>query len=375
MGLVAGGAPARALRMRPPVCHRRGAFGNMALVSARPDTTPNSEQPPSVSVIIPARNAASSISTALDSALAQDYAGPLEVIVADGSDSPSMAELVRQRYPSVRLVPNPQQTTPNGLNAAIGVAAGEIIVRCDCQSILPRDYVWRAVATLAETGAAVVGGRQQPIGDATFERAVGMAITTPLGAGDARYRLGGPEGPVDTVYLGAFRRDALELVGGYDPALTRNQDAEINWRLRRHGKTVWFNPAMVVFYRPRDNVRSLARQYFDYGRWKPVALKRNLIELRARHLAPPLLVAGLVASALLGLSGHSGAALAAPLLYAAFLSLGSAIVGWRRRDAAAFLLPLVLVAMHLSWGIGFFLSARPADPSKGGMGSRAAEKS
>lgn len=350
----------------------------MAPVSARPDTTPNSEQPPAVSVIVPARNAASSISTALDSALAQDYAGPLEVIVADGSDSPSMAELVRQRYPSVRLVPNPQQTTPNGLNAAIGVATGEIIVRCDCQSILSRDYVRRAVATLAETGAAVVGGRQQPIGDAIFERAVGMAITTPLGAGDARYRLGGPEGPVDTVYLGVFRRDALELVGGYDPALTRNQDAEINWRLRRYGKTVWFNPAMVVFYRPRDNVRSLARQYFDYGRWKPVALKRNLLELRARHLAPPLLALGLAASALLGLSGRIGAAIAAPLLYVAFLGVGSAIVGWRRRDAAAFLLPLVLVTMHLSWGIGFFLSARPADPSKGGMGSRgsrAAERS
>ena len=346
----------------------------MAFVSARPDTTPNSEQPPAVSVVIPARNAASSISTALDSALAQDYAGPLEVIVADGSDSPSMAELVRQRYPSVRLVPNPQQTTPNGLNAAIRVATGEIIVRCDCQSILPRDYVWRAVAALAETGAAVVGGRQQPIGDAPFERAVGMAITTPLGAGDARYRLGGPEGPVDTVYLGVFRRDALELVGGYDPALTRNQDAEINWRLRRHGQTVWFNPAMVVFYRPRNNVRSLARQYFDYGRWKPVALKRNLLELRARHLAPPLLALGLAASALLGLLGHSGAALVAPLLYVAFLGVGSAIVGWRRRDVAAFLLPLVLVVMHLSWGIGFFLSARPAAPLKGGLGERAPER-
>ncbi len=170
-----------------------------------------------VSVIIPARDSEDSLAAALDSVLAQDYGGSIEVIVADGSDTPATAEMLRQRYPAVRVVPNPEHTTPIGLNCALKVSTGEIIVRCDTHSALPPDYVRRAVATLARTGAANVGGRQYAVGTTMFERAVAMATTTFLGAGNARYRLGGQEGAVDTVYLGAFRREALETVGGEGP--------------------------------------------------------------------------------------------------------------------------------------------------------------
>lgn len=322
----------------------------------------NSATLPLVSVIIPARNAEASISSTLDSVMAQDYAGAIEVIVADGSDSPATAEVVRQQYPAVQIVPNPEQTTPNGLNAALEEASGQIVVRCDCHATLPPDYLQRGVESLMRTGAAVVGGRQRPVGDTLFERAVGLAISTPLGAGDARYRLGGAEGPVDNFYLGVYRRDALEAVGGFDPALSRGQDAELNWRLRRGGEVVWFDPAMTAFYRPRGNLRALARQYFDYGRWKPVILKRNLTELRVRHLVAPLIALGLVGSALLALAGFSSVAMVLPLFYATALIVGAVVVGICRRDSAAVILPVVLMTMHLCWGIGFFFFARP-DPS------------
>ena len=322
----------------------------------------NSATLPLVSVIIPARNAEASISSTLDSVMAQDYAGAIEVIVADGSDSPATAEVVRQQYPAVQIVPNPERTTPNGLNAAIEEASGQIVVRCDCHATLPPDYLQRGVETLMRTGAAVVGGRQRPVGDTLFERAVGLAISTPLGAGDARYRLGGAEGPVDNFYLGVYRRDALEAVGGFDPALSRGQDAELNWRLRRGGEVVWFDPAMTAFYRPRGNLRALARQYFDYGRWKPMILKRNLTELRVRHLVAPLIALGLVGSALLALAGFSAVAMVLPLLYATALIVGAVVVGICRQDSAAVILPVILVTMHLCWGIGFFFPAQP-DPS------------
>ena len=120
--------------------------------------------PPSVSVIIPARNAEANIAAALDSILAQDYPGPLEVIVADGSDTPATADLIRRDFPGVRLVSNPQQTTPNGLNAALDAANGQVVVRCDVHATLPPEYIRRGVATLRATGAGVVGGRQRPVG-------------------------------------------------------------------------------------------------------------------------------------------------------------------------------------------------------------------
>ncbi len=313
---------------------------------------------PPVSVVIPARNAESTIAAALDSALTQDYDGTIEIVVADGSDTPATAELIRRRYPSVRLVPNPDQSTGGGANAALKAATGDIIVRCDAHTELTPGYIRRAVATLQRTGAANVGGRQLAAGTAFFDRAVAMAMTTPLGAGDARHRLGGAEGPADTAFLGVFRRDALEAVGGHDPSLARNQDYELNWRLRQRGETVWFDPGLAIVYRPRSTLRKLARQYFDYGRWKRAVLRRHPASVRPRHLAAPSLVLGLAASGLIALAGTPFAAVA-PLAYALILAAGSLATGLRRRDPAALLLPPVLVTMHLSWGLGFFLPAHP----------------
>ena len=319
-----------------------------------PPTQFSSGTLPAVSVVIPARNAEATIGAALDSVLSQDYAGSVEVLVANGSDTPATAEVVRQRYPSVRLIPNPDQLTTPGIVAAMKVATGEVIVRLDAHAMLLPGYLRRAIETLARTGAANVGGRQQPVGTTFFERTVAEAMTTFLGAGGVRYRLGGPEGPTDTVYLGVFRREALDAVGGYDATLFGNEDYELNYRLRQHGETVWFDPALAVAYRPRSTLRALARQYFNYGRMKAAVLRRHPRSLRFRQSAAPLLVLGLAASAGLAGAGSDWAAVL-PLGYVLTLTVGSLVVGIRRRTLAALLLPLVLATMHLTWGLGFFL--------------------
>lgn len=318
----------------------------------------HADSAPGISAIIPARNAGDVIIEAIDSILAQDYPGAVEVIVADGSDTPEMAERVRRLRPAVRVIANPEQSIPAGLNAALAVARGEVVARCDAHSALPPGYLRQAVDTLQRTGAANVGGRQRPVGHGMFQRAVALAMTTHLGCGTARYRLGGPAGPIDTVYLGVFRRDALDAVGGFDPCMERNEDYELNWRLRARGETVWFDPALAVAYRPRRNLAQLARQYYLYGRWKRLMLRRHPASLLARHLAAPLLVLGLLAAVPLAWWGGAIAGAAIPATYALALA-GCAIgVGVHRRDASALLLVPALLAIHLSWGTGFLLSPR-----------------
>ena len=213
---------------------------------------------PPVSVIIPARGAENTIEVALDSVTSQEYPGAMEVIVADGSDTPAMRDVIRRRHPTVRIVPNPEKNIPSGLNHALREATGEIVVRCDANARLTPGYVRRTTGTLLRTGAANVGGQQMPVGATFFERAVALAMTTVLGAGDARYRLGGAEGLVDTVYLGAFRRETLNEMGGFDPTLSRNEDYELNWRLRERGKAVWFDPDVVAVGRRLPASRHVA---------------------------------------------------------------------------------------------------------------------
>lgn len=336
---------------------------------------------PPVSVIVPARNAGATLPAALDSILAQDYPGGIEVIVADGSDGPATAELLSARYPQVRRVDNPDKGIAAGLNRALAAARHPVVQRCDAHAALPPGYIARAVDILLRTGAVNVGGRVNPVGTTPFERAVALATTTRLGTGGARYRIGGPAGPVDTVFPGTFRRAALEAAGGFDETLARNEDYELNWRLRRAGGTVWFAPELVADYRPRASFAALARQYFDYGRWKRVVLRRHPRSLRARQLLPLLLALALALSVLLAAAGGLLAAgwpapgaeadgrallvLAAlvPGAWTAALLGVSAAAGLRRREAAAVLMPGVFATIHLAWAAGFAVGA-------GGAGER-----
>ena len=325
----------------------------------------NPDRLPPVSVIVPARNAQATLPATLDSILTQDYGGVIDVIVADGSDTAATRDLLRVRFPSVRRVPNPEGTIPCGLNRALAVARHDIIARCDAHATLPPDYLAQAVRTLQRTGAANVGGQVNPVGTTRFERAVALATQSPLGAGDARYRIGGGEGPVDTTFPGVFRRDRLDEAGGWDESLPVNEDYALNWVLRASGGIVWFDPALVVDYRPRGDVRALARQYFRYGRWKAAMLARHPRALRARQLAAPLLVAALVAAGALAIASDlappplaalfARAAAAVPLLYVAAVLGAAAMIGLRKRRMEAWVVPAVAVTIHLAWGIGFIV--------------------
>ena len=150
------------------------------------------------------------------------------------------------------------------------------------------------------------------------------ATTSWLGTGGGAYRGGGAGGAVETVYLGVFVRSAIEAVGLFDERLIRNQDYELNIRLRKAGGTVWFDPELSVGYRPRGSWRSLARQYFEYGQWKAVVMRLHPESARLRQLAPPVAVAGIVLSTLYGLV-RNRRALAVPAAYAVVVAAGS----WR----------------------------------------------
>lgn len=320
-------------------------------------------------MLIPARGEVALLPTALESVRAQDYDGVMEVVVADGAGTPAMAEMIRARFPEVRVVPNPERNAAAGLNRALAATSHPVIARCDVRCVLPAGYIRRAVVTLERTSAVGVGGRQRPVGTTAFEQAVGLAMSMPLGSGDARWRRGGPEGPAETVFLGVFRRESLEAVGGFDATLGRNQDYELNWRLRRQGGMVWFDPALEVGYRPRGTFAALARQYFEYGRWKRVVLRRHPGSWRWRQLAAPLLVlllagsgAVAVAAAFAPPAGQGallGAVALAPFGYLSLLAAGAACSGLFRKDPAAVLMPGILATMHLSWGTGFLFAPTP----------------
>ena len=307
-----------------------------------------------VSVIIPARGAAALIPDCLASVLPQ-LRDDDELIVAAGDDATATAAR-SSADPRVRVVANPAATTPAALNVAIAAARHPVIMRVDAQARIPDGYRDRVVALLAATGATNVGGRQVARGDRGVSVAIAAAMNARLGHGGASYRSGARGGPVDTVYLGTFRADALHAVGGYDERFTTNQDAELNERIRRAGGTVWLDPTLAVTYLPRTRLRALARQFRGYGRGRAMTARRHPGSLGRRQLAAPTLVLGLL-GALSALPWTSVPLALWAAGYGSLLILGTLLEGgdarrWFPVTAAA------LAVMHLSWGAGFLIAPR-----------------
>jgi GT2 family glycosyltransferase len=175
-----------------------------------------------------------------------------------------------------------------------------------------------------------------------------------LGVGAAKFHTGGSAGYVDTVYLGVFKRDALIAVGGFDEKFTRAQDWELNFRLRAAGGKIYFDPRLTVTYRPRSSISALAKQYFEYGRWRRVVARTHKGTINFRYLAPPFAVVGNLLSILGSLSNSW---LILPFaIYLSFLAISALVIGKSLKQMI--FLPIVLFTMQMSWGVGFITSSK-----------------
>lgn len=314
---------------------------------------------PFVSVVIPMRNESGYIDRCLDSIFAQDYpADRFEVIVVDGDsddDSPAVLAAYAARHAGrMRVYGNPRRIVPPAMNIGIRAARGDVVMRVDAHTTLDPAYMRTGVAVLQRTGADNVGGPMHAVGGGRLANAIAAAMGSRFGIG-AYFHFGTEEREVDTVYLGMYPRAVLARIGLYDEELVRNQDDELNYRLRKAGGRIVLTPEMRSWYQNRTSVRKLARQFYQYGLWKVRVLQKHPRQMSARQFVPPTFVASVLGTALLAPFWGLAAWLFAAAIGSYLAACGAAAVLVARR-AGWELLPgvfLAFVTMHVSWGWGF----------------------
>lgn len=313
-----------------------------------------------ISVIVPCRNEQGHISAFLDAALAQDHAGgDVEFIIADGmSDDGTRAILHRyqEQDARIRVIDNPDRTTPAGLNRAIEAARGEIIARMDVHTVYAQDYLHQCVAVLSESGADNVGGPWHAVGTTYFQAAIALGFQSPFSSGGAASHAIQHEGKVDSVYLGCWHRSVFDRIGPFDPELVRNQDDELSLRLIRSGGTVWQSPRIKSWYHPRSSLAALFRQYAQYGYWKVRVIQKHRLPASIRHLVPACFVGMLLTLALLApMLPPARYALASLLMLYLVANLAVSLLTClpKRRLKYAPAMPLVFMSFHFGYGYGF----------------------
>ena len=313
---------------------------------------------PPVSVILPILNEERDLSNCISAILQQDYPSNIEVILALGPSedkTTQIAEKLSELDSRIKLVNNPTGQTAAGLNLAIKASSYEIICRIDGHSEISNNYVKTAVEILQQKNAVNVGGLMHADSNTGLQRVIAQAMRSKLGVGSSKFHTGGSAGESDTVYLGTYKKSAVLAAGGFDERYIRAQDWELNYRLRKNGGLIWFDPRLQVTYRPRRTFKKLARQYFQYGRWRRVISRQYRSTVNFRYLAPPVAVIVNLLS-IFSTFTINPIFIAPFLTYFSILIIGSLFIG--RKVVDKLLMPFVLATMHFSWGIGFITSPK-----------------
>lgn len=314
-----------------------------------------------VSVIVPIRNEAGFIARTMDAIFQQDYPHEqMEILVADGESTDRTREIVAEIAAGadvpVSIVRNQSGIVPTGFNLALRQVHGDIIIRVDGHTLIARDYVRQCVAALQRTGAANVGGRMDPIGTNAFGKAVALATSSPFGVGGSRFHYSTQEEWVDTVYLGAWRRDIFDRMGGFDEEQVRNQDDEFNYRIASRGGRILLTPAIKSVYYTRSTVKLLWRQYYQYGYWKVRVVQKHPRQAKARHFVPAGFVLAL--SFLAGTSIFSTAARWAAVTVAGlyvFCNLAATVSASRGNRRLFPLTAAAFAVIQTAYGTGFLM--------------------
>ncbi|MGZ4708505.1 MAG: glycosyltransferase [Acidimicrobiales bacterium] len=320
-----------------------------------------------VSVIIPAIRWDAHLARAVETVEAQLLASELAVEVAVALAEPETAP----PGAAVTVVANPCGSIPVGLNRAVAATSGAIVARVDSRCDLPRDYLVRVVRGLDDPHVGAVGGAALVLDRGILGSAYAVAFNSPL-LGPSRYRFSRTSGLTDSPYLGAWRREVLEAVGGFDERLPRNQDNDLAERIQAHGFEVRYDAGAVVGYVAGRSLGATLRHHHSFGWWRMAQRRQGGQGLAPRHVAVVGAAAVGAASGVAALAHRRSrpwAVLAAVAAYGG-ATVAAATTAGRLRDARPDLdlppfhpvgvvaAPALAAAIDAAWALGLVRGRR-----------------
>jgi succinoglycan biosynthesis protein ExoA len=279
-----------------------------------------------------------------------------EIFFIDGASQDNTRDIICKYIKSssgkIILLDNPNRYVSFALNEAIKAAKGDIIIRIDAHTDYDKDYFSNILKTFKRVDADIVGGAYRIAVGSNTQQAIGYAISTSFGIGNSSNHFEEFEGYTDSVAYGAWKKEIFATTGLFDTQMKRNQDDEFHYRAKSRGFKIYQSPDIKLYYHPRNSLKKLFRQYYEYGLYKPLVLKKVKQEVKIRHLIPSLFclyLISLIAAMLIGWYWYSGF-LGLYILLDFYFAIKS-----KKSWAVKLIILLVYPTLHLAYGSGFIL--------------------
>ena len=242
-----------------------------------------------VSVICPVLNGSKYIEKNIIKYFLNSKPENKELIIVDGGSTDKTKSIIQkfiQKYPNILLIDNPHKYVPHALNIAIKQSKGKYIARLDVHTEYPVNYLEKCIDLVQKTNAANVGGTLISSGFSKKGLAISHCMSSIFGVGNSIPRIKKFDGFVDAVAFGFWERKVFEKYGLFDELLIKNQDEDHNFRIKEMGGKIYQSSTLLTKYYVREKFIGLIKQMFNYGKYKPLVLSRNVDRIRIRHIIP-----------------------------------------------------------------------------------------
>lgn len=286
----------------------------------------------------------------------------IEIILVDGMSSDATWDIMHKFLRSnnndfydILVCRNENKTQPCGWNIVIGAARGDAIIRVDAHARIPENFV-KASISLLDEGEDVCGGVRPTIikNPTGWQEVLHMAEESAFGSSAAPYRRDSARRYVKSVFHGCYRRGVFDKSGLFDERLSRTEDNELHYRIRKNGFRICLSPTIYSEQLARASFGKMLKQKYLNGYWigKTLYIEPHCFQLY--HFIPLLFVLILLSLILIGALSTWVPLFVFLLIYLS-ADLALSIIAIRTSwpvDIRAVLLPLIFLCIHLSYGIG-----------------------
>lgn len=314
-----------------------------------------------VSFIVVAYNEEQTLKEVFNNIKNQDYPHNLiEIILVDGMSTDKtrkiMMDFKKQESDFLRIVikDNPKKTLPCGWNIALKESTGDIIIRIDAHSTIPKDFISKNVECI-KSGEKICGGYRPNIIDeeTPWKKTLLLAETSMFGSSIAPYRRNRGKSYVKSVFHGAYSREVFEKVGYYNELLARTEDNDMHYRMRNAGYKICFDPNIISYQHTRNNLKKMIEQKYLNGYWIGATMKISPKCFSLYHFVPFIFIISIIITSILCMLGTP---MLSYILWGSYMliNLMISIITIVREEFNIynFILPILFILLHIGYGVG-----------------------